>query len=192
MKSIIGLTLALLLLAGSAFAACTTGIPYQAKADLLAGVHLTTDTYKVASFTSAATYGTASTVYSATSEVSGTGYTAGGFPLAAPTAALYTATGVLDFPDDVNNTITFGSAAECSIVYNTSKSNKILFVQQHSAVTPAAVTLTYDFPAAGASTSFLRIAKILNHIISPTAAYADEGGVTITIEGAPLISAGGM
>jgi len=177
MKKTIGFTLALLLLAGSAFAACTTGIPYQAKADLLAGVHLPTDIYKVATHTSTATFGTASTVWSAgATEVSGAGYTTGGFTLAAPTAALYTATGTLDFPDDVNTTITF-TGGECSVVYNTSKGDKILFVQQHAAVSPAAVTLTYDFPAAGAATSFIRIARLMHKIISPTEAFAAEGAV---------------
>lgn len=191
MNRLLGIVLTLLLLAGSAFAACTTGIPYQAKADFLAGVHLTTDTYKVATHTSSATFGTASTTWSAgATEVSGTGYTTGGFALAAPTAALYTATGVLDFPDDVNNTITF-TGGECSVVYNTSKSNKILFVQQHSAVSPAGVTLTYDFPAAGAATSFIHIARLIHKILSPTEAFATEG-VVITIEGAVLVSAGGM
>jgi hypothetical protein len=191
MNRLLGIVLALLLLAVPAFAACTTGIPYQTKADIIAGVHLPTDTYKIATHTSSATFGTASTTWSAgATEVSGTNYTTGGFALAAPTAALYTATGTLDFPDDVNNTITF-TGGECSVVYNTSKSNKILFIQQHAAVSPAGVTLTYDFPAAGASTSFLRIARLMRKIVSPTEAFAEEG-VVITIEGAALVSEGGM
>ena len=46
--------------------------------ELLSGTHTNTDTYKIALYTSAATLSAATTAYSATNEVVGAGYTAGG------------------------------------------------------------------------------------------------------------------
>lgn len=56
----------------------TTAICNSYKQEILEGVHASTDTYKIALYTDAATLGAATTAYSATNEVTGTGYTAGG------------------------------------------------------------------------------------------------------------------
>jgi len=56
----------------------TTAICNSFKQEILEGVHASADTYKIALYTDAATLGAATTAYSATNEVSGTGYTAGG------------------------------------------------------------------------------------------------------------------
>jgi len=47
------------------------------KQEILSGTHLSSHTYKIALYTSAATLGASTTAYATTNEVSGTGYTAG-------------------------------------------------------------------------------------------------------------------
>ena len=73
------------------------------KVELLKGVHNFSasggDTFKIALYTSSATLDASTTAYSATNEVSGTGYTAGGNTLTniEPTSSGTTA--YLDFSD---------------------------------------------------------------------------------------------
>jgi len=56
------------------------------KVELLAGDHdFDTDTFKIALYTSSATLDASTTAYSATNEVSGTGYSAGGNSLTVST-----------------------------------------------------------------------------------------------------------
>ena len=59
----------------------TTTICNSFKLEALQGVHNSTDIYKIALYTSAATLDKNTTVYSTTNEVSGTGYVAGGISL---------------------------------------------------------------------------------------------------------------
>ena len=59
--------------------AITQAMTTSFKQELMEGVHdFTTHTFKIALYTSSATLGATTTAYSATNEVSGTGYTAGG------------------------------------------------------------------------------------------------------------------
>ena len=59
--------------------AITTAVCDSFKADLIAMTpHTAADVYKIALYTSTATLGASTTAYSATNEVSGSGYTAGG------------------------------------------------------------------------------------------------------------------
>lgn len=55
--------------------------------ELLSGTHLSSNTYKIALYTSSADLGPETTAYSATNEVSGAGYSAGGMALTGFTAA---------------------------------------------------------------------------------------------------------
>lgn len=137
----------------------TQGIANQAKADFLAGVHLSTDTYKIALFTSAATIGPTTATYSSTNEVAnGNGYTTGGATLSGFTAALVSTTGVLDFTTDPTWT-TSSITARGFMIYNTSKSNKVLYVGDFGAdVTSTNDTFTVTFPVADASNGLIRIA----------------------------------
>lgn len=136
--------------------AITSGICNSYKQEILEGVHATTDTYKVALYTSSATLSAATTAYSATNEVSGTGYTAGGATLSGLSTGLSTSTAYLTFSDPswADSTIT----ARGCLVYNSSKSNKAVAVFDFgSDVSSVNGTFTVDFPAAGAS-SLIRIA----------------------------------
>lgn len=136
--------------------AITSAICNSYKQELLEGVHASTDTYKIALYTDAATLSASTTAYSATNEASGTGYTAGGEELAGFTTGLSTSTAYLTFTDPAwsNATIT----ARGCLIYNSSKSNKAVavfdFGQNVSSVNG---TFTVDFPGAGAS-SLIRIA----------------------------------
>ena len=97
------------------------------KAEILQGIHDSADTYKIALYTSAATLGATTTAYSATNEVSGTGYTAGGIALSGFNVTTSGTTAILDFTTDPfweNATIT----ARGALIYNSSKSNKAVYV----------------------------------------------------------------
>ena len=97
------------------------------KAEILQGIHDSADTYKIALYTSAATLGATTTAYSATNEVSGTGYTAGGQVLSGFSVTTSGTTAILDFTTDPsweNATIT----ARGALIYNASKANKAVMV----------------------------------------------------------------
>ena len=107
--------------------AITQAIPTSFKAEILQGIHDSADTYKMALYTSVATLGTSTTAYSATNEVSGTGYTAGGQVLSGFNVTTSGTTAILDFTTDPfweNATIT----ARGALIYNSSKSNKAVYV----------------------------------------------------------------
>jgi hypothetical protein len=136
--------------------AITTAICNSYKQELLEGVHASTDTYKIALYTDTATLSKATTAYSSTNEVSGTGYTAGGTTLSGFSSGLSTDTAYITFSDPSwsNSTIT----ARGCLIYNSSKSNKAVAVFDFgSNVVSVSGTFTIDFPTAGAS-ALIRIA----------------------------------
>lgn len=161
MKRFLTLFAALTVLAfgANAYAACTTAIPTSFKKDILDGVHETGDTYKIAFYTDTATYGAATTAYSATNEVSGTGYTAGGYTLDTRASATSGTTAFLDWADEVASTVTFSSAAKCVMIYNDTAAGKnaVYVGNLASSVQPTAGTLTVTFPAADASNAIVRV-----------------------------------
>jgi hypothetical protein len=137
------------------------------KVEILNGIHAfgtsvvraatTADTFKIALYTSAANLGASTTAYSATSEVSGTNYTAGGNTLTtvAPTSSGTTA--FLDFNDTTwaASTIT----ANGCIIYNSSQSNKAVAVLAFGGdKTSTAGDFTIQFPTADATNAIIRIA----------------------------------
>ena len=136
--------------------AITTAICNSYKKEVLEGVHAAADVYKIALYGSAATLGADTTAYSATNEITGTGYTAGGATLAGYTTGLSGSTAYLTFTDPAwaNATIT----ARGCLIYNSSKSNKAVAAFDFGGdVTSTNGTFTVDLPAAGAS-SLVRIA----------------------------------
>ena len=98
------------------------------KQELLAmSPHTAADVFKIALYTSTATLSKATTAYSATNEVSGTGYTAAGATLSGFSVTLDTDTAILDWTTDptwATSTIT----ARGALIYNSSKANKAMFV----------------------------------------------------------------
>lgn len=103
--------------------AITSAVCTSYKADCHNGIHQAGHTYKAALYTSAATLGAATTAYTASNEVSGTGYTAGGITL---TGRIVTTNGTsvdLDFTDPVWATATI-TGARGLLIYNDSVAGK--------------------------------------------------------------------
>ena len=128
------------------------------KTELLGGVQdLDTDTIYIALFTSSATLSAATTAYSTTNEVSGTGYTAGGNALTGAVISADGTTAIVDFDNTTwaSSTIT----ARGALIYNSSKANRAIAVLDFgSDKTSTDGDFTSQFPAADASNAILRIA----------------------------------
>ena len=130
--------------------AITTAICNSYKQEILEGVHASADVYKIALYTSTATLGASTTAYTATNEVTGTGYTAGGATLTGFASGLSGSTGYLTFTDPswASSTIT----ARGCLIYNSSKSNKAVAAFDFGAdVVSTNGTFTVDLPVAGAA-----------------------------------------
>ena len=118
----------------------------------------TTQTYKIALYTSSATLGASTTAYSATNEVSGTGYTAGGASLTVVAPTTSGTTAYIDFSD-----VTFSNAtitARGALIYSDSAAGDpaVAVLDFGSDKTSTSGDFTIQFPAAGASTAIIRIA----------------------------------
>ena len=137
--------------------AITAAVCSSYKQEILQGTHSSADTYKIALYTSTATLDATTTAYTATNEVSGTGYTAGGATLSGFTVSGSGSTAWLDFTTDPTwaaATIT----ARGALIYNSSKTNKAVAVLNFgSDVTSTASTFTVTFPTADAANALLRI-----------------------------------
>ena len=131
------------------------------KQELLTGTHdftnSTGDTFKIALFTSSATLGAATTAYSVTNEVSGTGYTAGGNTLTNVTPSTSGTTAFTDFADTTWSTATI--TARGALIYNSTDSDKAVVVLDFgSDKTSTNGDFTIQFPTADASNAIIRIA----------------------------------
>ena len=131
------------------------------KVQLLTGTHnftnSTGDTFKIALYTSSATLDASTTAYSATNEVSGTGYTAGGNTLTNVTPTSSGTTAFTDFADTTWSTATI--TARGALIYNSSQSDKAVCVLDFgSDKTSTAGDFTIIFPTADASNAIIRIA----------------------------------
>lgn len=137
--------------------AITAAFPNQAKLDALQLLCPSGNTYKIALYPSAATLNAATSTYSTTGEVSGTGYTAGGATLTGYAASLDTNTAILDFADPswANSTIT----ARGAVIYDATNGNKVKAVLDFgSDITSTNGTFTVTLPAPAAATAVVRIA----------------------------------
>lgn len=136
----------------------TSALCTSAKADFLNGVHTSADIYKIALYTNAATLDAATTAYSATNEVVGTGYTAGGQNLVGFTVGSSGTTAWLDFTTDpqwASATIT----ARGALIYNSSKTNKaVAVIDFGSDITSTNGTFAVQFPAPASATALIRLA----------------------------------
>jgi hypothetical protein len=132
------------------------------KQELMTGTHnfttSTGNTFKLALYTSSATLGAATTAYSATNEVSGTNYSAGGAALTNVTPTTSGTTAFTDFAD-----LTFSNAtitANGAVIYNdTAAGDPAVVVLAFGAdKTSTAGDFTIQFPTADASNAIIRIA----------------------------------
>ena len=141
--------------------AITSAICTSFKQEILVGTHNLTassgDTFKLALFTSSASLGAATTAYSTSNEVSGTGYSAGGATLTSVTPTTDGTTAVCDF-SDVSFTSASFTANGC-LIYNSSQSDKAVAVIAFGGdKTVSSGTFTIQFPTADASNAIIRIA----------------------------------
>ena len=118
----------------------------------------TSQTFKIALYTSSATLSAATTAYSTTDEVTGTNYVAGGNTLtiaAAPTSSGTTA--FLDFADTTWSDATI--TARGALIYKVGGSNPAVAVLDFGGdKTSTTGDFTVQFPAADATNAIVRIA----------------------------------
>lgn len=135
-------------------------VPNSFKQELILGIHdfttSTGDVFKLALFTSSASLNANTTAYSATNEVTGTGYVAGGAALVNVTPVVSNGIGIVSFSDVTwpASTIT----ARGGMIYNSSKANRaVLILDFGSDRTTSATTFTVTFPAATSDSAILRL-----------------------------------
>jgi hypothetical protein len=143
------------------------------KVEILNGIHAfgtsvvrgatTPDSFKAALYLASATTGAANTVYTATGEVSGAGYTAGGVDLTgSPDWIAPTSTGTTAFSTPtasfVYTTVTLATAFDAVMIYNTTQGDKSVSVHTFGSQTVTAGTFTLTMPTNDATTGLIRIA----------------------------------
>ena len=140
------------------------------KTEILDGIHAlgTTviragtgaDTLKAALYLASATVNAATTAYSASGEVSGTNYSAGGItatnanqPANSGTTAYWTPSASFTYTN-----VTLTTAFDAVLIYNSTQSNKAISVHTFGSQTVTAGTFVLSMPTSDASTGLLRIA----------------------------------
>ena len=125
----------------------------------------TTDSLKAALYLVSATINAGTTAYTATGEVSGTGYTAGGIAVTNATAPTYTnssATAGVGYwtPSGslVYSTVTLSTAFDTVLIYNSTQSNKAISVHTFGSQTITAGTFTLTMPTNSTTLALLRLA----------------------------------
>ena len=120
----------------------------------------TADTFKAALYVTTATLGAATTAYTVTGEVSGTGYTPGGVavtnatpPATSGTTAYWTPSASITY-----SSVTLSTAFDAVLIYNSSQSDKAVSVHTFGSQTITAGTFTLLMPANAAGTAPLNIA----------------------------------
>jgi hypothetical protein len=138
------------------------------KVDQLNGIHAfgttvargstAADSFKAALFLASGSLGAATTAYSTTSEVSGTGYTAGGVavpnataPTSSGTTAYWTPSGIFAW------TTMTASAFDTCLLYNATQANKAVAVYTFGSQTVTASNFTLTMPANAAGTALLQL-----------------------------------
>jgi hypothetical protein len=120
----------------------------------------TKDTVKAALYLVSATTGASNTAYTATGEVSGTNYTAGGVtvtnatdPSTSGTTAIWTPSASI-----VYTTVTLSTAFDCVMLYNSTQGNKAISTHTFGSQTVTAGTFTLTMPTNDSTNALVRIA----------------------------------
>ncbi len=141
--------------------AISQALPTSFKTQLMTGTHnftnSTGNTFKIALYTSSATLGASTTAYSATNEVSGTGYTAAGSTLTNVTPTSSGTTAYTDFSDVTWSTSTI--TARGAMIYNSTNGNSAVAILDFTTDrSSSAGDFTIVFPTPDASNAIIRIA----------------------------------
>jgi hypothetical protein len=124
------------------------------KKELYTAVHnLSTDTIKIALYTANADLNEDTTVYSATNEVSGTGYTAGGETM---TGVAISSSGYVAYANWNNVSWTAALTARCALIYNVTQGNKSIAVLDFGSDKTSTTTFTITMPANTSTTALIR------------------------------------
>jgi hypothetical protein len=140
------------------------------KTELMNGIHAfgttvvrgatTKDSFKAALYLASATVDSTTTAYSATGEVSGTNYTAGGVAVTNANAPAATGTTTYWTPSAsfTWTTVTLATAFDAVLLYNSTQSNKAVSVHTFGSQTVTAGNFTLSMPTNDSSNALLRIA----------------------------------
>lgn len=117
------------------------------------------DTVKAALYYQNSGLGAATTAYSSTDEVSGTGYTAGGATVANSTPPTTSGTTAYWTPSsNIQWTgLTIASAFDCMLLYNATQNNRGICVLTFPAQTISAGTFTYNVPTNAATSALIQL-----------------------------------
>ncbi len=139
------------------------------KVEILDGIHnfgvgvirasTAADTFKIALYSTLATLGSTTTVYTTQDEVTGTGYVAGGNTLVisqVPTSTSAETVAWLNFANSSWTTASF--SADGALIYNSTQGNKAVAVLNFGGTkTATAQTFTVTFPASTSDAAIIRI-----------------------------------
>jgi O-glycosyl hydrolase len=123
------------------------------KAELYQAIHdLLTDTLKIALYTANANLNSATTAYSTTNEVTGSGYVAGGVQLTGVSINTSGYTAYVNF-----NNVSFNASvtARCALIYNASKANRSIAVLDFGS-DKTSTSFTITMPSNSATTALIR------------------------------------
>jgi len=124
------------------------------KKELYQAVHnLSTDTIYIALYTASADLNEDTTVYSATNEVTGTGYAAGGQAL---TGVQISSSGYVAYVNWSNVSWTAALTARCALIYNVTQGNKSIAVLDFGSDKTSTTTFTITMPANTSTTALIR------------------------------------
>ena len=153
----------------------TAGICISFKAEVMQGLHQlgavtlvsrgslttpTTDTLYAALYLVSATTNNTNTAYTATGEVSGSGYSAGGVAVTNATAPTTNSTSGVWTPSAsiVYSSVTLSTAFDTVMLYNSTQSNRAIGVYTFGSQTVTAGTLTLTMPANTAGNALIQLA----------------------------------
>jgi hypothetical protein len=120
----------------------------------------TADVFKAALYVTTGALGAATTAYATASEVSGSGYTAGGVvvtntnaPLSSGTTAYWTPSAGITY-----SAVTLATAFDSVLIYNNTQGNRAVSVHTFGSQTITAGTFTLLMPTSAAGTALINIA----------------------------------
>lgn len=120
----------------------------------------TTDTLNAALYLASGSLGASTTAYSATSEVSGSGYSAGGIAVTNATAPSTTGTTGIWTPSAslVFTAVTLATAFDTCLIYNSTQSNRAIGVYTFGSQTVTAGNFTLTMPVNDATHALIQLA----------------------------------
>lgn len=138
--------------------ALTQAVCSSFKKELLEGVHnfsnVGGDVFKLALYTGGATLDASTTAYTASGEITGVGYTAGGVALTNVGVSVSGTVAYLDFDDATWTSATLSAAG--ALIYNSSQGNKAVAVLNFGGTySSTSGDFTVSFPAATSSTAVI-------------------------------------